>query len=432
MVADSTTLATLQSTIGAAARLALDLPEGDRLAFVGQYLLAIEEGNPVPRVTPPEHRPRGRKYTEQRRSELQGLAALLSVALNASKAGSGTMQRRLAERLLSHDVPTDSDGAERRMLGSSMPKTLRRRSVSGRSSDKLSSSLDAELSSKLPCPGSTPRDVTPNEASAKANTSPRSRARSPTGTPRTPRRRGSLNHLRKMSSARIPYSYLGSIDETAAPVTRAHQLGAPPSLDSLLEPQTASATASDPLANAKDLLQDNSSVLASARDLASARGTPRRNPLLRSRMSIRDVLINSDKKLFANAAGSRATIQDKLACTDEVARVAFETYDVDKSGFLSRDELFDVLLDLHHLPGGTKDDQAVFLEACWALADADGSGTCNVEEFTAFYRQTLNAIDDEARARKIFDKCAPSPRTRASRRHSCRHPSARLRCAPCL
>ena len=53
---------------------------------------------------------------------------------------------------------------------------------------------------------------------------------------------------------------------------------------------------------------------------------------------------------------------------------------------------------------GAEEDKAYFLEKSFALADLNGDGTLDEEEFIEFYSNAIDAIEQEQIAREAFSK----------------------------
>ena len=70
---------------------------------------------------------------------------------------------------------------------------------------------------------------------------------------------------------------------------------------------------------------------------------------------------------------------------EKAARHAFTKYDVGGDNLLQKFELFQVLIEYGMVTGDTKAEKDRFLETEFKLADADGSGGVDFDEFIAFY-----------------------------------------------
>ncbi|KOO53319.1 calmodulin [Chrysochromulina tobinii] len=96
---------------------------------------------------------------------------------------------------------------------------------------------------------------------------------------------------------------------------------------------------------------------------------------------------------------------DKTEHIKAVATAAFEAYDKDGSGTIDKLELFNVLRELGQVPsGGNPKEKEDFLEKNFALADTNGDGVVDFDEFAEFYALTMDAIEQEQVARDAFQK----------------------------
>lgn len=68
---------------------------------------------------------------------------------------------------------------------------------------------------------------------------------------------------------------------------------------------------------------------------------------------------------------------------NDTARTVFDTFDVDKDGFLTPDEFRQVMAEL-----GVADLSAAQARALLGRQDADGDGTVSFEEFLDAYQRT--------------------------------------------
>ena len=91
-----------------------------------------------------------------------------------------------------------------------------------------------------------------------------------------------------------------------------------------------------------------------------------------------------------------------------VADQAFKRYDADGSGTIEKHELFDMCLTVGQVaPAGANDAAKLeYLETQWAIADTDGNGTVDFDEFVEFYVCTLEALAAEEAARHAFSRYA--------------------------
>ena len=97
---------------------------------------------------------------------------------------------------------------------------------------------------------------------------------------------------------------------------------------------------------------------------------------------------------------------DELEHVREVARLAFEMYDKDNSGTIDKEELFLALMELGRVAPSNYGDTAKidYLEANFALADTNGDGEVDFDEFVEFYASTLHAVKQEDVARDAFSR----------------------------
>ena len=98
--------------------------------------------------------------------------------------------------------------------------------------------------------------------------------------------------------------------------------------------------------------------------------------------------------------------KDEMEHVRAVARLAFDTYDKDKSGTIDKEELFLSLMELGRVAPANygAQSQIDYLEANFRLADTNGDGEVDFDEFVAFYASTLHAVEMEETARKAFSK----------------------------
>jgi Ca2+-binding EF-hand superfamily protein len=89
----------------------------------------------------------------------------------------------------------------------------------------------------------------------------------------------------------------------------------------------------------------------------------------------------------------------------EEANELFDEFDPDGSGTIDKLELFNVLRELGQVPsGGNPKEKEDFLEKNFALADTNGDGVVDFDEFAEFYALTMDAIEQEQVARDAFQK----------------------------
>ena len=94
-----------------------------------------------------------------------------------------------------------------------------------------------------------------------------------------------------------------------------------------------------------------------------------------------------------------------------VAKAAFELYDKDGSGFIDKYELFDCLMELGRVTpvAATEAAKLEYLEATFKLADTNGDGEVDYDEFVEFYAATLDDIAQEQVARARPSIRTPNP-----------------------
>jgi len=86
---------------------------------------------------------------------------------------------------------------------------------------------------------------------------------------------------------------------------------------------------------------------------------------------------------------------------EEVARRAFDRFDVDGSNSLEKHELFQALFELDMVPGHDAYEKRVYLEDQFAIADVNGDGVVDFAEFVAFY---TSALHDSRKSDEIFER----------------------------
>ena len=86
----------------------------------------------------------------------------------------------------------------------------------------------------------------------------------------------------------------------------------------------------------------------------------------------------------------------------EAGTKAFAKYDKQKRGFLKKEDLFECMLGMGQVPGTNKQQQQAYLDAEFAKADADQSGTVDFDEFVTFYVKVVHAEEAEKAARTAF------------------------------
>ena len=74
-----------------------------------------------------------------------------------------------------------------------------------------------------------------------------------------------------------------------------------------------------------------------------------------------------------------ATTPGAAARVDEAVRTAFETYDVDGSGTLTKDEAKNMVVAMN------LEVSAQYVDGVWSAFDTDGNGTLDMEEFARFF-----------------------------------------------
>ena len=106
---------------------------------------------------------------------------------------------------------------------------------------------------------------------------------------------------------------------------------------------------------------------------------------------------------FASLIEEDHTTQNHI---EEVARAAFDIYDVDKSGTIEKEELFQVLIEMGQVApaNGDNPEKLEFLEMSWQVADTNNDGVVDMQEFIEFYSMTIEAVEQEDAARKAFSQ----------------------------
>ena len=86
--------------------------------------------------------------------------------------------------------------------------------------------------------------------------------------------------------------------------------------------------------------------------------------------------------------------------------MAFDLYDKDGSGTIDKEELFLSLMELGQIAPAAQGESSKidYLEATFALADTNGDGAVDFDEFVSFYSSTLHAVKQEDKARDAFSK----------------------------
>ena len=82
---------------------------------------------------------------------------------------------------------------------------------------------------------------------------------------------------------------------------------------------------------------------------------------------------------------------------EQLARSAFDEYDIDRSNTLEKHELFKALIDLDLVPGLTVAERRDYLEEQYCVADTNGDGVVDFSEFVAFFANSRAASHNDAK-----------------------------------
>ena len=341
----SEALSALESALSAAVRASLPLPQEHRPVFLSRYLLAQLENSELPVA-------KGARQGKpaELQAELQALSDLLTTVVNSARTSAPAADwpiRAVANR-----------------LAAPPPPFLSKETVS---------------------------EIEATEAKAKAKEMAAKAIATSAEEPAEP-----MPSILK-SRSKTPSPMKVSFGSGEAPVPR--RLA---QWDSFMQGSMGDLT--DSLGGLTMLSPEDFGIDAAAMDAAGENEDP-------FRISMRTGIIRRKSFKLAVPEESLAEAEDLIekdfmAHVRSVAKLAFETYDKDNSGTIDKEELFLALLELGRVAPATAGTQSQmdYLEANFRLADTNGDGEVDFDEFVSFYASTLKAVEQEEVARKAFTK----------------------------
>ena len=341
-----TTRAEAEAVLTAAVKASLRLPAVERLAHVGRHLRAHYQGEALPQIETA-----GQSSTiAAHLDEVNALSQTLTRVLNQTRGRSGWPLMAMAEELLSHtstpQLPPNS------MDHLSSERQIQERMHATRLT-RLHSEQEASASE-------SPTTIAVQDAAPAANDAPVARATVPT-----------IEAIPSVAPLAVAFA-----PAATTPL---------PSIQALAQPM--SETAPDILGSTTELQKVTSYTAKTSSYSQDAEGFvfPRRSSFMRRLEPAGKQKQPSSTTVNSGDADARRA----------VALAAFQKYDSDHSGAIDKPELIAAMFDLGHVVpiNGTAEQQSAFLERAWAIADVDGNGEVDEDEFVEFYTATLVVFD---------------------------------------
>ena len=143
-----------------------------------------------------------------------------------------------------------------------------------------------------------------------------------------------------------------------------------------------------------------------ARGLAMRAAAPSMHGVMRKESMKAFVPPSADEQLRHDLKMDEEEYNDPLVVeARNAAKAAFVKYDVSKDGELSKEELFQVLMDAGHVNvGATPEAKQAWLTEQFNKADKDGSGAVDFPEFVLLYVEIAEHDEAEKAARDAFAK----------------------------